>query len=254
MFDGQINPGQLQIVREITTDTTRVATSTPPSSRATAREYAFSATADGQVIVTACDRGLARRHRSAAQHREGAVRRRQRAQHHRRHARATTSAERHGAGRPDPRPCRRRHAQRLARQRHPRRRRRRHYGDVDGSTMPTTSTTTASAIPPAQPTGVRIGRRATTAAAPTSGQIQHRRRHRTSASLQRAAIDGAQIQRTVNLAGATTATDLFRSPKPDSMLARRRQRHGLLLADGIDTSFRSTDQQRRPTRQPQLSI
>ena len=51
MFAGTINPGQLVIVREILTDTT-------PGDIDTAKyqgnrgEYAFSATADGQVIVT----------------------------------------------------------------------------------------------------------------------------------------------------------------------------------------------------------
>ncbi len=52
MFDGKINPGQLQIIREITTTG---ADRSPISTRAVpgrARRYAFSATADGQVIVT----------------------------------------------------------------------------------------------------------------------------------------------------------------------------------------------------------
>ena len=85
MFNGTYNPGQLKIVREIKTDTTAgdIDVAKFQGSRS---EYAFGATADGQVIVTPRDRGLARRHRSAAQHRARAVRRRQPAQHHRRHA------------------------------------------------------------------------------------------------------------------------------------------------------------------------
>ena len=79
MFEGKINPGQLQIVREITTaGADAVADIDTARFQGGRGEYAFSATADGQVIVTACDRGLARRHRPAAQHRAGAVRRRQR--------------------------------------------------------------------------------------------------------------------------------------------------------------------------------
>ncbi|MGV3576670.1 MAG: peroxidase family protein, partial [Devosia sp.] len=53
MFEGKINPGQLQILREITTTG---ADATPDIDTAVFRggrgEYAFSATADGQVIVT----------------------------------------------------------------------------------------------------------------------------------------------------------------------------------------------------------
>ena len=51
MFEGRFNPGQLQIIREIKTDTTvgDVDTAVFQGARG---EYAFSATADGQVIVT----------------------------------------------------------------------------------------------------------------------------------------------------------------------------------------------------------
>ena len=52
MFEGKINPGQLQIVREITTTgADAVADVDTAVFRGTAGEYAFSATADGQVIV-----------------------------------------------------------------------------------------------------------------------------------------------------------------------------------------------------------
>ena len=58
MFEGRFNPGQLQIVREIKIDDTNVALNDPLRNIDTAKfqglrsEYAFSATADGQVIVT----------------------------------------------------------------------------------------------------------------------------------------------------------------------------------------------------------
>ena len=51
MFAGLINPGQLQIVRSIETDATAgdIDTAKFQGNRG---EYAFSATADGQVIVS----------------------------------------------------------------------------------------------------------------------------------------------------------------------------------------------------------
>lgn len=53
MFEGRINPGQLQIIREITTaGADNVADSDTAIFRGDRGEYAFSATTDGQVIVT----------------------------------------------------------------------------------------------------------------------------------------------------------------------------------------------------------
>jgi len=53
MFEGKINPGQLQIVREITTNgADNVADIDTAVFRGDRGEYAFSATTDGQVIVT----------------------------------------------------------------------------------------------------------------------------------------------------------------------------------------------------------
>jgi Ca2+-binding RTX toxin-like protein len=51
MFSGQINPGQLVIVREILSDTTTGDVDTA-AYRGLRTEYAFSATADGQVVIT----------------------------------------------------------------------------------------------------------------------------------------------------------------------------------------------------------
>ena len=85
MFNGPINPGQLSIVREIKTDTTAgdIDTARFQGNRSGVRLLRNSRRAGDRHP---CGRGRARRHRSAAQHREGPVRRRQRAQHHRRHA------------------------------------------------------------------------------------------------------------------------------------------------------------------------
>jgi Ca2+-binding RTX toxin-like protein len=53
MFEGKINPGQLQIIREITTSGADATADTDIAAFRGARgEYAFSATADGQVVVT----------------------------------------------------------------------------------------------------------------------------------------------------------------------------------------------------------
>ena len=53
MFDGKINPGQLQIIREITTaGADAVADIDTAQFRGNRSEYAFSATADGQVVVS----------------------------------------------------------------------------------------------------------------------------------------------------------------------------------------------------------
>ncbi|HEV7328881.1 MAG TPA: peroxidase family protein, partial [Bosea sp. (in: a-proteobacteria)] len=58
MFDGSINPGQLGIVRTIKTDATNTGATDPLRNIDTAKfqgnrsEYAFSATADGQVVVS----------------------------------------------------------------------------------------------------------------------------------------------------------------------------------------------------------
>lgn len=53
MFEGRINPGQLQIIREITTTgADNVADTDTAVFRGDRGEYAFSATTDGQVIVT----------------------------------------------------------------------------------------------------------------------------------------------------------------------------------------------------------
>ncbi len=53
MFEGKINPGQLQIIREIsTTGADAVADIDTARYQGARGEYAFSATADGQVIVT----------------------------------------------------------------------------------------------------------------------------------------------------------------------------------------------------------
>ena len=52
MFEGRFNPGQLQIIREIKIDDDRLATIDTAAFQGARGEYAFSATADGQVIVT----------------------------------------------------------------------------------------------------------------------------------------------------------------------------------------------------------
>ena len=53
MFEGKINPGQLQIIREITTaGADAVADIDVARYQGNRGEYAFSATADGQVVVT----------------------------------------------------------------------------------------------------------------------------------------------------------------------------------------------------------
>ncbi len=53
MFEGRINPGQLQIIREITTTgADNIADTDTAVFRGDRGEYAFSATTDGQVIVT----------------------------------------------------------------------------------------------------------------------------------------------------------------------------------------------------------
>ncbi len=53
MFEGRINPGQLQIIREITTaGADNIADTDTAVFRGDRGEYAFSATTDGQVIVT----------------------------------------------------------------------------------------------------------------------------------------------------------------------------------------------------------
>ena len=53
MFEGRFNPGQLQIIREIKPRVpTMWLTSTRPSSKVHVLTIRFSATADGQVIVT----------------------------------------------------------------------------------------------------------------------------------------------------------------------------------------------------------
>jgi Ca2+-binding RTX toxin-like protein len=77
MLAGTINPGQLQIVREILT-ATAPATSTRPCSRATCAEYTITTAADGATVVahvTPLDAQPQRRHRHAAQHRAAAVQR-----------------------------------------------------------------------------------------------------------------------------------------------------------------------------------
>ena len=85
MFEGRINPGQLQIIREIKTRRDR------------GRHRHRQVPGRSRRICLLGDRrrpghrhprhrGLARRHRPAAQHRKGGVRGRRRAQHHRRHA------------------------------------------------------------------------------------------------------------------------------------------------------------------------
>ena len=134
MFEGRFNPGQLQIIREIKTDTT-----------AGDDRHRGLPGRSGRICLLGDrrrpghrdprHRERARRHRSAAQHRKGGVCGRRGAERHRRHAVQRqwcgspgsgtvepAGAERHGHGRSDPGPCRSRRAQRSRRQRHPRRR------------------------------------------------------------------------------------------------------------------------------------
>ena len=243
-------PASSKIVREIKTDDDGAATSTPPVFQGVRGEYAFSATADGQVIVTHAVEDCARRHRPPAQHREGAVRRRQRAQHHRRHARTTTSAERHGAGRPDPRPRRRRHAQRRRRQRHPRRRRRRH--DVNDR-RPTPTTSTPAAIgnyngttnlgaglgrerrrqrrhrPPARSTSTTATTRCASTAATAPARRRDRSRARSNLSAPRRRRPSAYSAKPDNLDAGETVTVLFAADGVNFVLLRhdhRQRRHG----------------------------
>ena len=90
MFDGKINPGQLEIVRDDHDRLRRHGDIDTAVFQGDLSEYAFGSHRERQIIVTAHrSRTRPRRHRQAAQHRAGAVRRCH-AQHHRRHRRNDT--------------------------------------------------------------------------------------------------------------------------------------------------------------------
>ena len=213
MFAGQINPGQLgDRPRRSRRTPTPWPTSTPPCTRAPLAEYAFSATSgwaghrhrmrleialDGTDRLRNIEKAAVRR-RPALNIIVGTPRQRH--------------AERHGQGRPDPRPGRHDTLNGLRRQRHPGRRR-------PAARLPATlcrqlqhrQPTATTTAPPTSASGLE--RRPTTAVVATGGQIRIDDGNNvlrffggTTARTRRRADHSA----TLNLAGATSATISYR--------------------------------------------